>query len=156
MEVARAFVEADEEMPAALAWARNKGLDLRYDADALTVSLALTGPPDEPYLITGDFERYRLLPPTWRFVDPRTGEVIGTAAYPQPQHASVLHPNGLICAHWSRLAYSEHNGPHADWGATTTWQQPKAGTVALTIPDMLARLVWEVRVSNGRMAPLPT
>lgn len=155
MEVARAFVEAHDEMPAALAWTRGKGLDLQYYAEALTVSLALTGPPGEPYLIIGEFDRYRLLPPIWRFVHPRTREVIGPAAFPRPQQASVLHSNGVICAHWSRLAYAEHNGPHADWGAATTWQEPKTGTVALTIPDMLARLVWEVRVSNGRMAPLP-
>ena len=148
-------------MPAALAGAKRSGHELVYDEDALTARLRLEGPaaaddgPPEPYLITADFEDYRVLPPIWRFVDPRTGNEIGTAAYPQPTTTSVLHPNGLICAHWSRLAYAAVGGPHSNWGGPETWRSPSEGTIALTIPDMLARLAHEVAASRGRMAALP-
>lgn len=162
--VARAFVEAEEEMPAALAWAGRNGVDLRYDRETLTASTKISGPAadgadgdtDEDYLIVASFDSYRLLPPVWKLVHPETGEEIGLAACPKPQGDSVFHPQGLICAHWSRLAYSEHGGPHSDWGGQTTWQHPAGNyTVALTIPDMLDRLAREVRASRGRMAELP-
>lgn len=147
-------------MPAALTWAARRGLDLRYESESLTASLRLVGPPaaeaqpGEAYLLTGCFERYRLLPPIWKFVHPTTGADIGLAAYPRPVDASVLHGQGLICAHWSRLAYSEHGGPHGNWGGPSSWQRPVEGTVALTIPDMVDRLVREVNWSRGRMAVL--
>lgn len=158
--LARAFVEADDEMPAAMAWAARRGLQLVYDPVELTVSLALRGPADadgevEAYLLHGSFDGYRLLPPIWKFMHPITGADVGLCAYPRPTGASVLHSGGLICAHWSRMAYSQHGGPHGNWGAPTAWQQPVEGTVALTIPDMLDRLGREVQDSRGRMAVLP-
>jgi len=158
--LARAFVEAADEMPAALAWAARRGHDLRYDPELLAASLKLDGPgplthdPAEPYLITASFAEYRTFPPIWKFVDPHSGNDIGRAAYPKPGGPSVLHGQGLVCAHWSRMAYSVHGGPHANWGGPAAWQQPVEGTVALTIPDMLARLVHEVHESRGRMSPL--
>ena len=158
--VACGFVEAPGEIYAAMAWAKRKALDLRYDRETLTASVKLTGPaavgedPEEPYLLTGSFAEYRLLPPIWKFVHPVSGLDVGLAAYPKPVEGSVLHPQGLICAPWSRMAYAEHGGPHSDWGGQTSWQQPVSGTVALTIPDMLDRLVREVGWSRGRMAAL--
>jgi hypothetical protein len=159
-QLARAFVEAPDEMPAAVAWAARRGLDLRYDPELLAASVKLDGPGisaddrTEPYLITASFDDYRALPPIWRFVDPRSGNDIGPPAYPRPVGPSVLHGQGLVCAHWSRMAYSVQGGPHSNWGGPAAWQQPVEGTVALTISDMLARLVHEVRDSRGRMGPL--
>jgi hypothetical protein len=160
--IARGFVEAPTEMPAALRWAARVGLDLSYDPRSLTGQLAISGPataddePDEAYLITADFDQYRLLPPIWKFVHPHTREDIGPGAYPRPVGPSALHGQGLVCAHWNRMAYAEHGGPHGEWGGPSSWQQPVTGTVALTIPDMLDRLVREVSWSRGRMAPLPS
>lgn len=160
--IARSFVEAPTEMPAALRWAARTGLDLVYDSRSLTAHLAITGPADaenkadEAFLITADFDQYRLLPPIWKFVHPHTRQEIGLPAYPRPVGPSVFHGQGLICAHWSRMAYAEHGGPHGDWGGAGDWQQPRTGTVALTIPDMLDRLVREVGWSRGRMGPLPS
>jgi hypothetical protein len=120
--LARAFVEAPDEMPAAQSWASRRGLELVYDGVALTSSLKLAGAgidddqPAEPYLLIASFDSYRLLPPIWQFRHPETGKDIGVAAYPKPVGESVLHPNGLICAHWSRLAYKEHGGPHPKLG----------------------------------------
>jgi hypothetical protein len=158
LRFARAFVES--EMPAALAWAQRKGATTAYDPVGLTLTLDARGPaaqdgmPDEHYRIIGAFGDYRTLPPTWQFVAPDTSALVGAPAYPQPTGASVLHPSALICAHWSRKAYGTEGGPHPDWGELSTWQEPKTGTVALTIGDMVGRLLSEIATSRGRMAPL--
>jgi hypothetical protein len=161
-ETVAATLGQPEEVPAAVAWARRRGLDLAYDATALTVRLVLDGPgvsdqrPCERYVVQGVLEDYDVLPPAWRFIDPRTAGVIGQAAYPRPVGNSVLHGNGVICAPWNRLAYQVDGGPHGDWGPTTGWKMPRSGyTQALTIPDMLDRIHREVKRSRGRMAPLP-
>lgn len=161
-EAARAYLEAEDELPAAVKWALRRGIALDVDVEALGLTARLTGPaaeaaaPQEPYLLVGSFEDYRVMPPRWRFVDPRNGVDVGSAAYPRPLGSSILHGNGLLCAHWNRLAYHEEGGPHNDWGGLEKWQNPPAGTsIALTIPDMLQRIVREVAASSGRMAPLP-
>lgn len=162
IQTVRTILAQEQEIPAALAWTKRAGLELYYDKETLALALSLEGPPAnesgslEPYLLIGGLEDYDVLPPIWRFVDPRTREVIGPPAYPQPISGSVLHPNGLICAPWSRLAYSSEGGPHNDWGTPTGWKTAASGSShALTIPDMIQRLVREVRQSRGRMAPLP-
>ena len=162
--IARAFLAEPHEMPAAIRLAQSLTVDLTYDEEALRAALSLTGPPaapgqaEEPYLVTIEFDHYRALPPAWRFVDPRTGAEIGKPAYPQPTENSVLHGNGVVCAHWNRLAYGANGGPHSDWGNgnPAAWQTTRPNeTVALHLPDMLDRLVREVRSSRGRMAQLP-
>ena len=68
----------------------------------------------------------------------------------------MLHGQGLVCAHFSRMAYAEHGGPHGNWNGTAAWQQPVEGTVAMNVSAMLARLIWEVRYNSaGRMGDLP-
>jgi hypothetical protein len=174
-EVVRAYLAEPAEIPAALAYARSCGLQPEWDEDALVLRIALRGLPaaagdeqpiaprdimaelwTEPYLLEGVFDDYRVLPPLWRFLDPRTGAGIGVPAYPSPRGTSVLHGNGLICAHFSRLAYAEYNGPHGNWNGARSWQTRVEGTEAMTVSDMLARLIWEVRYNSvGRMAALP-
>jgi hypothetical protein len=161
-EVTEAILEEAEQLPAARAWAAKNSLDLAFDSDALTIDLALSGPaalPDadpEPYLIRGELADFDALPIIWRFLDPRTGGMIGTGAYPQAASNSVIHSQGLICAPWSRLAYQIHGGPHPDWGELADWKTPRPPyTYAVTIPDMLDRLIRDTRRSAGRMAPLP-
>lgn len=162
--IARAFLAEPHEMPAAIRLAQSLAVDMTYDEHALRAGLSLTGPPaadghaEEPYLVTIELDHYRTLPPAWRFVDPRTGDEIGKAAYPQLSGNSIFHSNGVVCAHWNRLAYGANGGPHSDWGNgdPAAWQTTRPSeTVALHVPDMLDRLVREVRSSRGRMAPLP-
>lgn len=161
-EMVRTYLAAEDEIPAALALAGRRRLDLRYDEEDVSLTLRLEGPAADPsgepesYLVTASFDDYRVLPPAWRFVHPRTGSEVGPAAYPHPTGPSIFHPNGLICAHWNRLAYSEVGGPHGDWGGPANWQKPPPGTsVALTVSDMVDRIVREVAASAGRMGPLP-
>jgi hypothetical protein len=161
-ETVAATLGQPEEMPAAIAWAQRRGLDLVYVPSALTVRLVLDGPrvsdqhTRERYVVQGSLEDYDVVPPAWRFLDPRTDRAIGQPAYPQPAGNSILHGNGVICAPWNRLAYQVEGGPHGDWGPTTGWKTPRPGhTHAVTIPDMLDRIHREVQRSRGRMAPLP-
>jgi hypothetical protein len=96
----------------------------------------------------------RLLP-TYRGAD---GAQIGVAAYPAGvwPNGSIFHSNGLICATWSRDAYGDRGGPHANWGAATQWQTVAPESVqAATIADMLARIYYELQLSPHRMQPLP-
>ena len=175
VDVTRAYLSQPGELPAAVSEARSSGIDPEWDPMALKLRVALNGPaaPDpgespltpgtaepwmwtEPYLLEGVFDGYRTLPPIWRFLDPRDGREIGPAAYPQPLGPSVLHGQGLVCAHFSRRAYAEHGGPHGNWNGTAAWQRPVEGTVAMNVSAMLARLIWEVRYNSaGRMGDLP-
>lgn len=159
-DVVLAYLE--QEIPAAMAWATEKGLTPDWNPDDLSFSLRLQGRGEndtvEDYLLVGTFDDYRVEPPTWRFLDPRTGENIGPAAYPAGAWpgGSVFHSHGLICAAWSRDAYGDRGGPHANWGAATQWQTVAREYVqADTIADMLARIYAELQVSSGRMQPLP-
>ncbi|MGH2692278.1 MAG: hypothetical protein ACRDHM_07210 [Actinomycetota bacterium] len=122
-----------DELPAASRWALRRGIDLVLDVEALSLTAPLNGPaaeagaPDEPYQLLASFEDYRVMPPRWRFVDPRNDADIGVAGYPRPVGPSILHGNGVLCAHWNRLAYQEEGGPHGDWGGPPNWQNPPAG-----------------------------
>ena len=158
-----AFLEGEDEIPGAIRWAAYHGLDHTWDGQALLLTVRLTGSSDregeqEPYLLAGSFEDYRVMPPAWRFLDPRTGQDIGLAAYPAAgpfQSGSVLHSNGVICAPWNRLAYADRGGPHSDWNATNWQSAAPQHSSARTIPDMLARIRAEVTISPRRLAPLP-
>jgi hypothetical protein len=153
-----------DELPVLMHRARDLGLDPVWDEATLTVLLRLTGRSEaegetEHYLLSGCFDDYRWLPPIWRFLDHRTAEAIGRAAYPLGgwDAGSVLHPDGLVCAPWSRDSYAARGGPHSEWQDMSAWQTVGGPmqTKALTLPDMFARLYAEVQMSPRRMAPLP-
>lgn len=156
-----------EEIAGALRWAGHFGLVHGWDEAALLFTVRLEGQPDqgdgrEPYLLTGLFDDYRVVPPAWRFVDPRTGKDIGLPAFPAAGSfpgGSVLHPNAVICAPWNRLAFKTTENPsgvHEDWGTLSAWERAApAHTQARTIPEMLGRLRLEVALSAQRLAPLP-
>lgn len=157
------FLRADDEIPGAIRWAEYHGLMHAWDEANLTFKVWLEGgrteSGSEQYLLAGKFDDYPVLPPSWRFLDPRTGEDIGRAAYPAAgpfQSGTILHSNAVICAPWNRLAYGDKGGPHGDWAQPAQWRQLAPGhTRAATIPDMLARLRAEAAISVGRLGPLP-
>src|SRR6266480_138178 len=103
MSVGREIVLAylAEEIAAAFAWATDKGLVPDWNQDAFTFSLRLQGRGEsdsvEDYLLVGTFDDYRVEPPTWRFLDPRTGANIGAPAYPAGAwpNGSIFHTQGL-------------------------------------------------------------
>ena len=154
-----------EDLPGARAWAERHGLELEWDEEALRVRLQLEGPDRDAYLLEGTFEDFPTLPPSWRFLDPRTGERIGAGAYPtsadpSPRGTALIINGGsegvVICAHFNRLAFTEEGGIHGDWGPLANWQNQNGGyTYANTVADMLARIALEVSDSTGRKAELP-
>jgi len=165
LPVAAVRSRVDEEVTAARGWAERHGCRLEYDEGDLRLRVALAGPDGEAYLLEGRFDDYPTLPPSWRFLHPRTGKRIGRAAYPRP---ASPHPRGtalviqsgtegaVVCAHFNRLAFAEQGGPHGDWGSLAEWRTPgrAAYTFAETIGDMVARIALEVADSAGRMGEL--
>ncbi|HEY5053769.1 MAG TPA: hypothetical protein VII45_10215 [Solirubrobacterales bacterium] len=154
-----------EDLPGARAWAERHEHDFDWDEEALRLRLSLKGPDAEAYLLEGTFEDFPTLPPSWRFLDPRTAERIGPPAYPtsaepSPRGTALIINGGtegvVICAHFNRLAFTEEGGIHGDWGPLANWQN-QAGdyTYANTVADMLARIALEVSDSTGRKAALP-
>lgn len=155
---------AEEEIPGALRWASYHGLKHSWNQDALFLMVRLQGLVDEDghreeYLLSGVFDDYRVIPPAWRFLDPRNSADVGKAAFPTPGTfgpGSILHTNGVICAPWNRLAYATETGLHNNWTDLTKWETLEPNrTHAKSIPDMLARIRAEVGLSPRRLAPLP-
>jgi hypothetical protein len=59
----------------------------------------------------------------------------------------------VICAPFSRLAHSEHKGPHSDWGGLAQWQTAAPTYIqAITVGDMLQAFRVFIKHSDGRMA----
>lgn len=163
-QTTRAYLDDPQEIGAVSVFAERHGLAWTYDREALTAELRLRGPADqegafEDYCVLADFEDYRTVPPLWRFVDPRTKELVGPAAYPRPDppgRSSVFHGSGVICAPWNRGAYRSEGGPHDNWGGLENWQSVSGSTIAQTVPDMIDRIYRETTASRGRMASLPS
>lgn len=146
-------VLADAEA-AITAWATRHGWSVDLDRDALTLTVRTTHPKTgNSVIFHAALDGFPAIPPAWTCRDaagntPRSG-------YPAPGNApgipsSIFHPNPVICAHWNRLAYGIHGGPHADWGDLTQWKTAGPGTVrADTLPDMLAALRVHLAASPG-------
>ena len=148
---ARANVEA--ELDAVLAWAARWGWVALWVPDTLMLSAATYHVPVRRIVeVTAQCDGYRALPPLWRFVRPGTAET-GLAWVPASGPSSIFHPNGIICAPWSRLAYKDLGGPHDDWGGPPAWLQVgPPNSVAQRIPDMLSTIDIHLRQSPGMMA----
>lgn len=150
----RASVEF--ELDGARQWAARHDWLLNWNRETLLLRLATYHRPVGRLVeLTAHVNGYRAIPPAWTFVKPGTDEIAPTA-FPSPGHiagiGSIFHGNVVICAPWNRLAYQEHGGPHADWSGPAAWLQVQVGTIAHTIPDMLAIIDAHLRASRGFMA----
>ena len=153
VDVTRAVLAT--EMEAVHAWAKRRCWSVKEDLETLTVTARTAHPADQqPLVLEGAFGGYRALPPLWRFVDPVSGESSRTAN-PAPGaiygQASIFHPEGFICAHWSRAAYAEGGGPHGNWGAASGWMSVREGTQAHAVAEMLAAVCTHLQFSPGRL-----
>jgi hypothetical protein len=154
VSAARASVEA--ELDAARVWAARHGWSITWDAEAMLLRAATYHPVARRLVeLTGRTYGYRAIPPAWTFVRPGTEETcaeVFPAGGAMPGLGSIFHGNVVICAPWNRLAYSEHGGPHDNWFGPASWLQVREGTIAYTIPDMLAIIDVHLRASPGFMA----
>lgn len=152
-EVTRAILA--EELVPARAWGQRKCWAITDDPAALTVTVQMAHPADHAQLmLRGEFDGYRALPPLWRFVDPATAEptkAATPAAGTAHGQASIFHPEGFICAHWSRAAYAEGGGPHGNWGAASGWATVGEGAQAHVVSEMLAAIAVHLMFSPGRL-----
>lgn len=129
---------------------------LVMDDDGLEVRASFSHPRGGGLILLGDFRDYPALPPIWRFVDADGGSPLPVwpSAGAIPGFSSIFIIAGnqpIICAHFSRLAYGEHGGPHGDWGGATRWRDIQQGARAETLGDMLAVIARHVAASPGRM-----
>ncbi len=151
-EVTLAVVE--EELLPAGRWADRNGWELVFDAATLTLDARGAHPADgKPVRLTAGVDGYRALPPSWRFVDPVSGEA--TAATTPDRgvrlgQSSIIYGVGVICAHFSRTAYA--GGPHAaDWKASQ-WEDITGGVQAHNLSQMLAVIDDHLHWSTGWLA----
>lgn len=156
--MARAAVEA--ELDAVRAWAGRRNWTVAWQPEHLVLRASTYHPVLCRLLeVVAGCDSYRALPPAWQFVRPGTDEAgrqwfPAPGAGPAPGSGSIFHPNGVICAHWNRLAYAEHGGPHGDWGGPVAWLQVNGGNMALarSLADMLATIDVHLHTSPGMMA----
>ncbi len=144
----------DDAHAAIAAWAARHCWNITIDTGELTL-IALTSHPKVEATVTfhAALDQFPGIPPAWscRTADDQNIK----SAYPAPGTApgipsSIFHPNGLICAHWNRLAYQVHGGPHSDWDDLAGWKTAGPGTAhADTLPDMLALLRLHLTYSPG-------
>jgi len=107
-----------------------------------------------PLRIVAQVDGYRALPPIWRFE--RGGSAEGTACFPiagrsPTDGGSIFHSSRIICAHFNRLAYKDHGGPHGDWGGPPNWEaavRPQYVS-GLTLAGMLGVILAHLKYSPG-------
>jgi hypothetical protein len=156
---AKTIAVVEYQLQGAKAWAERNEVPLDWDPDNLELRAILTQPSTgEGFYLRGRFEGYPAHPPEWTFCSSDWDESGKKRFFPAPNgtpfSGSVMHSNGLICAHFNRLAFDEHGGPHGDWGGPAQWITPKNDTIyADTIGDMLKAIQRDLNYSQGRMSP---
>jgi hypothetical protein len=148
----------EDEFSGAEAWAGRHGVPLAWLPESLEVRVTLTQPvTNERFYLRGRFDDYREQAPAWTFTDATWSAEPRLQLFPRPGQtpygASILHSKPVICAPFNRLAYSEHKGPHDNWGGPTNWltaAQPHE-VRAQHFGDMLHVIFRDFVYSRGRM-----
>lgn len=139
-----------QESAAVAACAGRWDWTVTINVEQLALRAEMTHPvTGTPLLLVADATNYRSLPPAWRFVhgDGR----VSPSAFPAAGGSSIFHPHPVICAPWNRLAYTAHDGPHADWDERN-WLNVTGYTRATTLADMAAIIRTNLQQSPGMMA----
>jgi hypothetical protein len=144
----------DDAHAAITAWAMRHGWVVAIDRDRLTLAAVTTHPAVGSLLIFhAELDGFPAIPPAWtcRNLDGQTPK----SAYPAPPTSgghvpSIFHTNGLLCAHWNRLAYAALGGIHSNWTDLANWKTTEPGSVrGETFPDMLAAIRTHLASSPG-------
>lgn len=111
--------------------------------------------PGRPVRLFAEVDGYPALPPAWRFVDPDTGEPTAATTPNRGDRngqSSIIFGVGVICAHFSRTAYTGGpNPPHSDW-PLSQWADVTGGVQAHTLAEMLAVIDDHLQWSTGWLA----
>jgi hypothetical protein len=148
--------ELSIEYPLLQERAKRAGWEVTLDMDQLKLKVQLihkrTG---QLYILQGDLDEYKAIPPAWEFVDPETSEKGTVAAYPEPPNPApggsavfiIAGPQGcVICLPCNRLAYGDHKGPHTNW-TLANWMQETPRY--LTLCEMVNRINIDLQASKG-------
>lgn len=146
----------EEEMPGIQAYATRRGWSVEWNPETLRLIFLGKHPCDNtPMRVVAAVDGYRALPPAWTFAPPE-GQPVGGSFFPQggspPAMSSIFHQcHKVICAHFNRLAYSDHGGPHGDWRGPANWleQKGKGHVYAERLADMFAVILVHLRASKG-------
>ena len=150
-----------DELPGAMAWANRRQIAMDTRSVAGRIIRAVFSQPEngEKFYLQGTFDGYRAYPPIWEWYDESWNTTEGLHLSPHPGDSPfgssmfIKHDGrSIICAHFNRLAYGVHNGPHSDWGNPAQWITAGHDYVhAVTIGDMLNSILRDFRFSEGRM-----
>jgi hypothetical protein len=155
LETTIAVVE--DELAALSAFAERRGWRVTWQEQSLKILAEGPHPADQSAVrIQADVTDYRSVPPAWTFLGLPLQSVEPPKPAPFPKAdtlpggvGSIFHPNRLICAPFNRLAYSQHNGPHDNWGGPTGWMKVTGHARADKLADMLAVILAHLRYSPG-------
>lgn len=150
-DVTRTQVEA--ELVSASAWCRRHGWRVRLVPNRPLLVVRAVHPNGQRLRLTGLFDDYRALPPTWRFCRRRAASAYSGWPLPGsgPTSSIFIEAAGrpIMCAPFSRDAFQESGGPHGDWGGMTAWENVTSAIRATTIGDMLAAIWAHLMLSPG-------
>jgi len=117
------------------------------ELDSLHFHLGMPASDQSWFYLLVDCDRYPAQPPAWHWCD--TGGGRTDLPSDRPQGSGFLHPNGVICAPWNRLAYKsvDTRGPHQDW-TIGDWQKNSHTGGCTTIAHMALRTFVELNSSR--------
>ena len=148
------------ELEAAGAWAKRLNIPFEWDARTRQLRVTLEQPETgELFYLGGQFDDYRLLPPSWRWYSadwsvadrPNLSPNNANARFGSSQFISQS-GRAVICAAYNRLAHKCYGGPHSDWGDPINWATAGGNHIrATTIGDMLQAIRRDLLTSRGRL-----
>lgn len=150
----------NSELEGAQSWAERHGLKIEWLPETLELRATFLQPETgNKFFLRGRFRDYKALPPEWTFTDEKW-EATGRPrdfpeASPSPFGPSIFisyNLSGIICAPFNQLAYSDHSGPHKNWGGPANWLNADPSRVhADSIGDMLQVIYRDFLMSRKRL-----
>jgi hypothetical protein len=145
----------DEQFQPAAAWGSANGWELTLNRQELVIDGRGAHPVDRrPLRVLAGVDSYPSLPPSWRFVDPETGQPTAPTTPNRGSRngmSSIIYGVGVICAHFSRTAYGNGGpspGPHNEW-QLTAWADIAGGVQAHTLAEMICVINEHLQWSTG-------
>jgi hypothetical protein len=135
-----------EELVAIREIAASRGWSFQ-EVDVLHFRLGFQARDQSRFHLLVDCTGYPVHPPAWHWCDPAYSQTARPADC--PGGSGFLHPCGVICAPWNRLAYRsiDPRGPHTDW-TIGDWQQNPHTAGCTTLAHMTLRIYVELHSSR--------
>lgn len=115
----------EEEFEKAKRRAALLGFELAGHVETLRIRASFSALDGEKFILLGEFDDYKAMPPFLEFEEPDTGLIGTKRAYPKPGADSFFHGHPCICAPFSRKAYKEVH--KSDW-SFANWTKSTANS----------------------------